>query len=293
MNLKTELLDDYPEESQYHTIYNENPNDVEETNIYPENINTSFEETSAFVTPEKKKTKKKCKNPDMAQILPDIVKSEKKCSIEQDQSRLDPCVQVWVEELNLKTELLDDYPEESQYQTIYNENPNDVEEINKQDINTSFEETSAFVSLELLPSKKPKKAKKKKVQDIPAEEEQTPQKKKKKNKKKKEDSWDTSETFVTPEKKKTKKKCKNSDMAQILPDIVQSEKKADNVDELSSKKKKKYSNHHDVDTLENASIDDESEPQHILNNNLLSSNPESVSSDSCSQAGIGITKVST
>ena len=57
-------------------------------------------------------------------------------------------------------------------------------------------------------------------------------------------------------------------------------------------KKKKYSNHHDVDTLEKASIDDESEPQQILNNNLLSSNPESVSSDSCSQAGIGITKVS-
>ena len=109
--------------------------------------------------------------------------SENTCIIEQDQSHLDPIEQVFVEESNLKTELLDDYPEESQYQRTYNENPNDLEETNiyPEDINTSFEETSAFVSLELLPSKKPKKAKKKRVQDIPAEEEQTPQKKKKKN----------------------------------------------------------------------------------------------------------------
>ena len=237
----------------------------------------------------------------------DVTPSKKKSIIEKNHSLLEPSVKVWVEELDIKTEPLNEDPEESQYQNIYNENPIEVEEtkINPEDNNTSFQETSAFVSLELLPSQKPKKAKKKKVQDIPEEVEQAHQKKKK-NKKYKEESWDTldkSDNFVTPEKKKKKKNSKRPDMDQILSDIVTPEKKkkkkskrrdmdqilsdiaksekkrkADNEDEVSSKKKNKYGNHHNVDILEPGRVEHESEPQQILINNLLSSISESVSS---------------
>ena len=221
----------------------------------------------------------------------DVPPTKKKSIIEQNHSLLEPTVKVWVEELDLKTEPLNEDPEESQYQKIYNENPIEVDEtkINPEDNNTSFQETSAFVSL-------------KKVQDIPEEVEQAHQKKKK-NKKYKEESWDMSDIFVTPEKKKKmkserpgmdqilsdivtpekkkkKKKSKRPDMDQILSDIVESEKKrkADNEDEVSSKKKKKYGNHHDVNILEPGRVENESEPQQILINNLLSSISESVSS---------------